>query len=97
MERASTAVDVGNAAQIAIRSLHPTDRVRIERAIDMLKGFPDPELPTGKVRKIAANSDLYIARASSNLRIIFRYDGGSVHIMDVLTKDRLRRMHELSA
>lgn len=88
-------VEISSQAQIAIRSLLPVDRKRIERHLSFLKHFPEDTGVTSKVRKVRSDrDDLYIMRASGSLRIIFRYDEDKVEVLDVVTHERLKRMHE---
>lgn len=88
-------VEISSQAQIAIRSLLPVDKKRIERQLSFLKHFPEDTSVTSKVRKLRSNKDdLYIMRASGSLRIIFRYDGDKVEVLDVVTHERLKRMHD---
>lgn len=91
-------VEISSQAQIAIRSLLPVDRKRVERQLAFLERFPEDEHIHSQVRKLSGDQkDLYIMRAGGTLRVIFRYDGDKVEILDVVTHERLKRMHEHAA
>ena len=86
-------VEISPQAQIAIRSLLPVDRKRVERQLSFLERFPEDEHFSSKVRKLDGDQkDLYIMRASGTLRIIFRYDADKAEVLDVITHERLKRI-----
>ncbi len=89
---------VNPQAQIAIRSLLPIDKERVERHISLLERFPQDHYVRGKTKELkGAKDNLYIMRATANMRIIFRYAGGELEVVDIVTRDRLERMHDYAA
>jgi hypothetical protein len=92
-------VTLSTQAQIAIRSLLPLDRERIQHHISLLEQFPRDDYVRQKVRKLSGPDadDLYIMRATPTLRILFRHQGDSVEVVDIMTHERLQRMHSFAS
>ena len=85
-------VTISPQAEIAIRSLLPPDKKRVERQLAILDHFPD-DAPDN-VKRLSGSDKLYIVRATGALRILFRRTGQTIEVMDVFTRDRLEQMHE---
>ncbi len=88
-------INTSTQAQIAIRSLLPSDKERVKHFVALLERFPDDEYVRQQTKKLKGNGldNLYIMRVTHNLRLIFRYSQDVVEILDVVTHDRLERMH----
>ncbi len=88
-------INTSTQAQIAIRSLLPSDKERVKHLLALLERFPDDEYVRQQAKKLKGNGldNLYIIRVTHNLRLIFRYSQDVVEILDIVTHDRLERMH----
>lgn len=88
-------VTISTQAQIAIRSLLPSDEERVKRLLAMLENFSKDDYIKQQAHKLkgSAFDDLYIMRVTPELRIIFRYLQDKVEILDILTHERLEKMH----
>jgi mRNA-degrading endonuclease RelE of RelBE toxin-antitoxin system len=87
-------VTVSTQAQIALRSLHPQDRDQIAKWIELLDGLSQDEYVPMQAKPFTSDKDLYLMRVTPNLRLIFKSDGQNREIVDVVTRDRLERMHQ---
>jgi mRNA-degrading endonuclease RelE of RelBE toxin-antitoxin system len=87
-------VTVSTQAQIALRSLHPQDRDQIAKWIELLDGLSQDEYVRMQAKPFNSDKDLYLMRVTPNLRLIFKSDGQDREIVDVVTRDRLERMHQ---
>jgi mRNA-degrading endonuclease RelE of RelBE toxin-antitoxin system len=88
-------VRMSQKARIAMQSMVPEDRARIQRHIKRLERLPDGTPVIRNAKKIPGVSDpLYLFRASPRLRIIFRFDDDEAEVVDIVTRDRLERMHQ---
>ena len=91
---AKTMVRISQKARIAMQSMVPEDRARVQRHVKRLKRLPEDTRAIRDAKKIRGVSDpLYILRASDRFRIIFRFDGDKAEVVDIVTRDRLKRMH----
>lgn len=90
-------VTISTQAQIAIRSLLPSDKERVRHLVALLERFPQDEYVRQQARKLkgkgTALNNLYIMRVTHSLRLLFRYSQGVVEILDVVTHSRLEKMH----
>jgi mRNA-degrading endonuclease YafQ of YafQ-DinJ toxin-antitoxin module len=82
-------------AEIAMRSLLPSDKERVKHLIAMLERFPQDDYVKQQAKKLkgAKLDDLYIMRVTHDLRLIFRYTQGVVEIVDIVTHSRLEKIH----
>jgi len=88
-------VKLSRKAEIAMHSMFAADRAKIQRGVRQLERLPGDLSVMEKAKKIhGAGDDLYLMRASPKLRIIFRFDGEKAEVVDVVTRDRLKRMHQ---
>ncbi len=83
---------ISTQAAIAIRSLLPQDRNRIEHQINLLARFPDDEYVLRHVQRLTAIKATYLMRATSELRILFKHENGDTEILDVVSHKRLEKM-----
>lgn len=88
-------VTISTQAQIAIRSLLPSDQERVKNLITLLERFPQDEYVKQQARGLEGSGldDLYIMRVTHDLRLLFRYSQGVVEILDVVTHSRLEKIH----
>jgi mRNA-degrading endonuclease RelE of RelBE toxin-antitoxin system len=88
-------VTISTQAQIAIRSLLPSDQERVKHLIALLERFPQDEYVRQQAKKLKGNGldSLYIIRVTHDLRLLFRYLQGVVEIIDIVTHARLEKMH----
>lgn len=84
---------VSTQAQIALHSLHPRDRERVQSYISLLDEFLKSKYVHQKVKRLNAYDDVYLMRVTPTLRIIFRSSDDSSEVVDIVTHDRLERMH----
>ena len=85
-------VTISPQAEIATRSLLPSDKKRVEQQLALLDHFPDGV--SDNVKRLSGSDNLYIMRATGALRILFRRTSQTIEVMDVFTRDRLEQMHE---
>ena len=92
-------VNISTQAQIAISSLLPLDRERVQQYISLLERFPSDNDVRQKSRRLkkADIDNLYMMRLPAKMRILFQYIGGAVDVIDVLTYDRLKQMYGYAA
>jgi Txe/YoeB family toxin of Txe-Axe toxin-antitoxin module len=88
-------VTISTQAQIAIRSLLPSDKERVKHLIALLEHFPQDEYIRQQARRLKGNGldNLYIMRVTHDLRLLFRYSQGVVEILDIVTHARLEKIH----
>lgn len=88
-------VNISTQAQIAMRSLLPIDKERVEHLLARLKYFPSEDDIKQQSKKLTGNEldDLYIIRVTHDLRVIFRYSQDTVEILDIVTHARLEKIH----
>lgn len=88
-------VTISTQAQIGIRSLLPSDQERVRHLVTLLERFPQDEYVRQQARKLKGTGldNFYIVRVTHNLRLLFRYSQGVVEILDIVTHDRLEKMH----
>jgi Txe/YoeB family toxin of Txe-Axe toxin-antitoxin module len=88
-------VAISTQAQIAIRSLLPSDQERVKNLITLLERFPQDEYVRQQARELKGSGldDLYIMRVTHDLRLLFRYSQGAVEILDIVTHSRLEKIH----
>jgi hypothetical protein len=82
-------------AEVALRSLNPTERKKILQALDLLQYASIEELnQSGKFHKIHAASGerLYIYRSSRRLRIVLSKNENEWTVEDIVDHDRLDRL-----
>ncbi|SMF96207.1 hypothetical protein SAMN02949497_3597 [Methylomagnum ishizawai] len=85
-------VTISPQAAIAIRSLLPQDRNRIEYQTHLLARFPDDEYILRHVQRLTGEKSTYLLRATPELRILFRYEQGETEVLDVVAHRRLEKM-----
>jgi mRNA-degrading endonuclease RelE of RelBE toxin-antitoxin system len=88
-------VTISTQAQIAIRSLFPSDQERVKNLITLLERFPQDEYVKQQARGLEGSGldDLYIMRVTHDLRLLFRYSQSVVEILDIVTHSRLEKIH----
>ena len=100
MKSIDSKISFKRPAEIAFFSLLPADRKSVERSLKRLAKFAEDPHSGLSVRKVkGSNRDgeyLYITRANSELRILFRHAGKGVEIVDILPYSRLKWMHALA-
>lgn len=87
-------VTISTQAQIAIYSLQPQDQRKVAERIKQLEHFPQDEYVRQQAKHLVGYPDLYLVRVNPNLRLIFRYAAEQSEVVDVVTHDRLARMHQ---
>lgn len=99
MVNAVNQIALSTQAQIAVRSLLPIDKERIRNQMALLERFPTDPLVQERAHLLPGNESdgLHIMRASPNLRILFRYQDGQIEVVDIVTHERLERMHNHAA
>ncbi|PPT10942.1 hypothetical protein CKA32_002829 [Geitlerinema sp. FC II] len=88
-------VTISTSAQIALRSLLPGDRERVQHLLSMLDNFTRDESLRQEAKQLKGEglNDLYIIRVDRDLRILFRYSKDDVEILDIMTHSRLEKIH----
>jgi len=78
-------------AQFSYDRLSPQTKLTVDRILEsmVLRG-----IRSIKANKIKGFEQLYIARVSNSLRIIFRYEDDVFTILDIVTHDQLRRLNQ---
>lgn len=89
-------VTISTQAMIALRSLLPKDKRRVEQQIQLLERFPENSAIHQKAKPLKSFSDLYIMKVTPQLRIIFKLSDEMIEILDVVTHDRLAKMYQLA-
>lgn len=85
-------VTISTQAKIAIRSLLPQDRSRIERQIALLEHFLDDQNIRQQASPLGPIKDSYLMRATPQLRLLFKCENGEIEILDVVSHERLEKM-----
>lgn len=93
-------IPIQRRAEIALRSLHPTERRRVLRALATLEATePQIALASGKLHRLvdaAPEGNLYSYRGSQRLRVILSRDQASWTVEDIVDHDRLNRIFSAS-
>jgi len=86
---------ISTQAQIAIRSLLPSDQERVKHLVAMLENLPREDYAKQQARKLKGNGldNLYIMRVTHDLRLLFRSTQSMVEILDIVTHARLENIH----
>ena len=89
-------ITFSSQAEIALRSLLPRDRQRVDHFLPQLDGFSEQSLMSHQVDCLKSEGleTLYMARVSPNFRIIFRKISGEVEILDIFKKERLENLRK---
>ena len=85
-------IELTPRAQIAFDTLSDHDRTIVLRQIST---YLNPQMfrRNRLIRELTGLEDLYVLRATSSLRIIFRREGLLTEIIDIVSHDRLQRMY----
>jgi len=85
-------IELTPRAQIALDTLSSHERTIVLRQIST---YLDPQTfrRNRLIRKLPDFEDLYVLRATSSLRIIFRREGLLTEIIDIVNQNRLQRMY----
>jgi len=88
-------VTISTQAQIAIRSLLPSDQERVKNLIALLERFPQDDYIKQQAKELEDSElgNLYIVRVTHDLRLLFRYSQNVVEILDIVTHSRLEKIH----
>lgn len=88
-------VTISTQAQIAIRSLLPTDQERVKHLLALLERFPEDDFIRQQAKKLQGHEldNFYIIRVTHSLRLLFRYYQGIVEVLDIVTHSRLEKIH----
>ena len=84
-------------AKIALETLQPKDRKRVENAIRTVDRDPENSAGPRQVRKLNLPGNVYIARAGRMLQVIFELSDETAQILDIVRSDRLERFHQALA
>ena len=100
MGRIRPSIRFKRPAEIAFLSLLPTDKKSVEHSLERLAQYvEDPSIGLS-VQKLKGSlkdgEHLYMIRANSELRILFRHAGKGIEIIDILPYSRLKWMHALA-
>lgn len=87
-------VTISTQASIAIHSLLPQDRHRIEHQIKLLARFPDDDYVQRHVQRLTSLRNTYLMRATPELRILFKHEAGATEVLDVIVHGRLWKMFQ---
>lgn len=88
-------VHLQDRAEVALRSLDPPEREKVDAALRMLKETDlDGLRGSQKLRalKLASQEKLYSFRASNILRLIVSYRPSKWVVEDIMERDRLARL-----
>lgn len=88
-------ITISTQAQIAIRSLLPSDQERVKHLIALLERFPEDDFIRQQAKKLKGYEldNFYIIRVTHSLRLLFRYYQGTVEVLDIVTHSRLEKIH----
>ncbi len=89
-------ITFSSQAEIALRSLLPSDRQRVGHFLPQLDGFFEHNSVNLNVKPLKSEGleTLYMARISPSFRIIFRETSEGVEILDIFKKERLENLKE---
>ena len=87
-------VTISTQAAIAIRSLLPQDKNRIEHQIKLLARFPDDDFVQRHVERLAPIKSAYLLRATPGLMLLFKHENGTTEVLDVVSHERLEKMFQ---
>jgi hypothetical protein len=89
-------ITFSSQAEIALRSLLPSDRQRIDHFLPQLDGFSEQSSVNYRVKLLESEGleNLYMARVSPNFRIVFRQISEGVEIVDIFKEERLKNLKE---
>ena len=94
-----TMITLSSQAEIALQSLLPSDRERVDRFLNQLDNFPEYINVANNNVKLLKSEDLetlYMARVSPNFRIVLRRADEGVEVIDIFfKKDDLRTYKKL--
>lgn len=77
-------------AQISLDHLPEREQKRVKRLLALLHKSPDLQVLRGKYFKLKSEiRNLYMARASKEYRILFRRDGDTLLVLDIVHHDRI--------
>lgn len=85
-------IPLSRKAEIAYRTLDPEDMKQVQKSMDLLNRYPLKYLSTDKVKKLTDFDDLFIMKATSDLRIIFQMTDSDKEITDIVRYKRLEKM-----
>lgn len=88
-------VRLSRKANIAMNSLLSEDQRRVRERLRRIDQIPMSEFGDHGIRKLkSVEGPLFLARATPRLRVIFRMDEGNLEVDEIVTRDRLQRMHQ---
>lgn len=89
-------ITFSSQAEIALRSLLPSDRQRVDHFLPQLDGFSEQSSISHQVDCLKSEGleTLYMARVSPNFRIIFRQIREGVEIVDIFKQERLENLRK---
>jgi hypothetical protein len=87
-------ITFSSQAEIALRSLLPSDRQRIDHFLPQLDGFSEQNSVNHHVKLLESEGleNLYMARVSPNFRIVFRQISEGVEIVDIFKQERFENL-----
>lgn len=87
-------ITFSSQAEIALRSLLPSDQQRIDHFLPQLDGFFEQNSVNHRVKLLESEGleNLYMARVSPNFRIIFRQISEGVEIVDIFKQERFENL-----
>ncbi len=81
---------------IALRTLGDEDRQKVVAWIDHLKNWENDPVVRNHAQKVNSSENVYVLRASSDLRIFFRLEPGRIVLLDITTKEVILRFGHVS-
>ena len=93
-------VTLNRPSEIAFHHLMPGDKTKVKDAISTLGEYVEDPRSNVDVLKVKASratpGNIFMVRATPELRILFKYDESGIKVVDIVHFDRLKRMHALA-
>jgi hypothetical protein len=87
-------VSMAGRAEIALRTLRPTEQGKVLRAVSLLGTYDAGQLVSSdNVRRLTGSAEgLYAFRASPQLRVLFSRRGDGYIVEDIVRPDRVKHL-----
>lgn len=84
-------IELTEKARIALDHLPRDERMRVDRLLSLLPGFPTNPALSSRVRKLEAigGAHLFVGKAGRTYRLVFRQEKTKLIILEIAPHDRL--------
>jgi hypothetical protein len=82
--------------EIALRTLGDQDRQRVEAWFDHLRSWENDPFIRQQSQKLTSGEDVYVLKATSDLRIFFKLEADRIVLLDLATRGTILMFGQMS-